>query len=82
VTAVTASEARACNAACAVAMEASSCSCRSGQALASTSTIIRACPRHTYVRDVPAPQVKRTKDSTDDREQPQCDRNQARPPDR
>src|SRR5262249_2924575 len=27
-------------------MEASSCSCRSGQVLASTSTIIRACPHH------------------------------------
>ena len=28
------------------------CSCRSGQALASISTIIRACPPHTDVRDV------------------------------
>ena len=26
--------------------------CRSGQALTSISTIIRACPPHTYVRDV------------------------------
>ena len=59
-TAVTASEARACNAACAVAMEASSCSCRSGQALASTSTIIRACPRHTYVCDVSCRLLKRS----------------------
>jgi hypothetical protein len=58
------------------------CSCRSGQALTSTSTIIRACPRHTYVREckaqvgirgivLPPPQGKRTKDSTDDRKQPQ-----------
>ena len=30
------------------------CTCRSGQALASTSTIIRACPRHTYVRECKA----------------------------
>src|SRR5262249_25650100 len=36
------------------------CSCRSGQALASTSTIIRACPRHTYVRDVSCRLLKRS----------------------
>jgi hypothetical protein len=44
------------------------------QALASTSTLIRACPRHTYVREckaqvdiqgivLPPPQGKRTKGS-------------------
>ena len=55
-TAVTASELEASYATWAVDTEAPTplgfCSCRSGQALASTSTIIRACPPHTYVRDV------------------------------
>ena len=64
-TAVTDSELEASYATRAVDTEAPTpplgfCSCRSGQALASTSTIIRACPRHTYVRDVSCRLLKRS----------------------